>query len=71
MTKSKISLTAAQLRALALILMFIDHAGRTLFPGQRCEALDGAQAVAEATHENQKQKLRRFVLPENIEQKHL
>lgn len=34
MTKSKISLTAAQLRALALILMFIDHAGRTLFPGQ-------------------------------------
>lgn len=35
MTKSKISLTAAQLRALALILMFIDHAGRTLFPGQR------------------------------------
>ena len=34
MTKSKISLTAAQLRALALILMFIDHTGRTLFPGQ-------------------------------------
>ena len=34
MTKSKISLTAAQLRALALILMFIDHAGRTLFPSQ-------------------------------------
>lgn len=34
MTKSKISLTAAQLRALALILMFIDHAGRVLFPGQ-------------------------------------
>ena len=34
MTKSKISLTAAQLRALALILMFIDHTGRVLFPGQ-------------------------------------
>ena len=34
MTKSKISLTAAQLRALALIFMFIDHAGRTLFPEQ-------------------------------------
>lgn len=34
MTKSKISLTAAQLRALALILMFIDHTGRTLFPEQ-------------------------------------
>ena len=34
MTKSKISLTAAQLRALALILMFIDHTGRVLFPEQ-------------------------------------
>ena len=34
MTKSKISLTAAQLRALALMLMFIDHAGRVLFPEQ-------------------------------------
>ena len=34
MTESKISLTAAQLRALALIFMFIDHAGRTLFPEQ-------------------------------------
>ena len=30
----KFSLTAARLRILAMVLMLIDHAGRTLFPGQ-------------------------------------
>ena len=35
MNKPKFSLTAAQLRLLALWLMLIDHVGRVVFPGQR------------------------------------
>ena len=31
---TKISLTSAQLRLLALALMLLDHMGRVLFPGQ-------------------------------------
>ena len=34
MKKREISLTAAQLRLLALALMLVDHVGRTMFPGQ-------------------------------------
>ena len=34
LNKSNISLTATQLRLLALGLMFIDHLGRVVFPGQ-------------------------------------
>lgn len=34
MTRPSFSLTAAQLRLLALTLMLLDHLGRTVFPGQ-------------------------------------